>query len=1341
MFNSDNNKSEDEIEKIIVEFKDTPAILLPKAFQKSAIKSNRSTQLIEYLSGVSRKLKSSANTNLSPDIAVNKEFHKVFSGVQMEIPRKFIPYISSLDYVKKIHLDNEIRIFLDESVPLVKADKVWTNLSNKGKGIKISIIDTGIDYLHEALGSGFGTSYKVIGGYDFINMDDDPMDDNGHGTHVAGIVAANSSTLKGVAPEASLVACKVLDATGHGSMSSIIQAIEYSIDPNDDGDYSDAVDVINMSLGGAGTPEDPVSTAVNNASSIGVVVCVAAGNDGTMGFYTIGSPACAEKAITVGNSSKSKTLHSTSSKGPSAYIFFIKPDVLAPGTNIKSCLLSGGTILLSGTSMASPHLAGICALLKKEHPEWTPDEIKSAIKTTAEVLSYEPMEQGSGFVDAYKAISARTFVVPADLNFGLCDTTSTIWSPHRTLKIKNVYSIVQSYTVSISSSYPGIVFSVDKPTFSLPSGDSTTVDVQMSVDNAIVPFILSGSNSYGSYARITGTRDTLSIPWAFVKRRMLQLKFELPNAQFKLASNENMFNRYSAAWSNPYTAELNISSGNYDFTSIMDGGDTVFMSIRNNLNLTGGDVITVSKNQSKNEIHFEGKDEYGRRIEDLPRSTSTIILLDKQKKFGSTSFYSDYKSYHYLISDVPESHLIDCFQISFEVDSICRVISFEPISNLSSDIVLTNITGDLVKQKVKLLFDNHAITPTFGFMIDIDLKDNMGEPWYRTGGMWPDKGMTTLKNNYWEGYVVRNERISENPAFLFQLCAYNSYPPENPWGYSFVSGLVRVKNKQFFMGPTNEITPDIFVEEDHAHPVVIGDDIVFGRAEFDVSSYTFEQNVYFMGQLGDFRSVGGNTYYYRVYNNSDQIIDSGHTEISDEFKTNWDGTYLKTEHFQVGHSRFIDSSIAMLTSVIGNDWTDYAPPSLTSFQIRNSEGRPADSIDNSETAQLRFSVRDPNLDELSVKVEVKDYRGKTWTSYTPVKIAVHDNIGSLFALQLDSNKINNSRLLSIKVKYGDTYGNSGEWLLDPALRINRPNYYSPQLAAIGDRTILEDDTCAIHFTCTDQDNDPMYYILKAQNSHPAYEVNDSLLIIKPDSNWNGTDEMCLIASDGEFSDSTTFTLNVLPVNDRPNTFQLNAPNNGSSIVLTEKNKNDTLLFSWSRSTDVDGDLLRYDLYLAVNDTNFECINTPDNSFGHLYSHFLSILNDRHVNELILQWKVYVTDGIEIVEAGNSPREFTITNRPEGVEDMELPRSYSLHNAYPNPFNPATTIEYDIAKYSHVKLNIYDSRGRIVGVLVDKNENAGSYKVIFNASGLSSGIYFYKLTANDYSSTKKLMLIK
>ncbi|WP_407836612.1 S8 family serine peptidase [Streptomyces sp. DSM 116496] len=170
-----------------------------------------------------------------------------------------------------------------------------------GKGVTVAVIDTGVDYGHPDLGGGFGEGHKVVGGWDFVDNDADPMDDNGHGTHVAGIVAGKPAAAGGVtgaAPDAELLAYRVLGANGSGDDSGIIAAIEAAVDPAN----PHRADIINMSLGnGAGTASDPLSRAASAAVDAGVLVFAAAGNSGP-GYWTVGSPAAAPGVIAVGAS-------------------------------------------------------------------------------------------------------------------------------------------------------------------------------------------------------------------------------------------------------------------------------------------------------------------------------------------------------------------------------------------------------------------------------------------------------------------------------------------------------------------------------------------------------------------------------------------------------------------------------------------------------------------------------------------------------------------------------------------------------------------------------------------------------------------------------------------------------------------------------------------------------------------------------------------------------------------------------------------------------------------------------------------------------------------------------
>ncbi|HEV2719513.1 MAG TPA: S8 family serine peptidase, partial [Thermoanaerobaculia bacterium] len=158
---------------------------------------------------------------------VGWEYFRTFNGVSVSVPRAAVAKLRALPYVKAVHPDGEVHALADPVPPVnvkqIKADAFWAQFGTRGAGIVVAIIDTGIDYTHPALAG------RVLGGYDFVNKDDDPMDDNLHGTHVAGIVAGRSDVLLGVAPEASLIAYKVLGASGSGKQSDVLAAVERSV--------------------------------------------------------------------------------------------------------------------------------------------------------------------------------------------------------------------------------------------------------------------------------------------------------------------------------------------------------------------------------------------------------------------------------------------------------------------------------------------------------------------------------------------------------------------------------------------------------------------------------------------------------------------------------------------------------------------------------------------------------------------------------------------------------------------------------------------------------------------------------------------------------------------------------------------------------------------------------------------------------------------------------------------------------------------------------------------------------------------------------------------------------
>jgi len=264
---------------------------------------------------------------------------------------------------------------------------------NMGTGVKVAIIDTGVDYTHPEFDSNY---YK--GGYDFVNRDYDPMDDNGHGTHVAGTVAAkkNDVSVVGVAPEVALYALKVLDRNGSGNYSDVIAALQWCVEKG--------IQVTNNSYGSSRDPGTNVKQAFDNAAAAGILHVAAAGNSGNRGGGgdNVEYPARYESVIAVAATDQNDARATFSSTGPAV-------ELAAPGVSINSTYLGGEYKTLSGTSMASPHVAGVAALVIASGITGT-DVVRQKLQSTADDFGASGRDNmyGYGLVNAAKAAISPT---------------------------------------------------------------------------------------------------------------------------------------------------------------------------------------------------------------------------------------------------------------------------------------------------------------------------------------------------------------------------------------------------------------------------------------------------------------------------------------------------------------------------------------------------------------------------------------------------------------------------------------------------------------------------------------------------------------------------------------------------------------------------------------------------------------------------------------------------------------------------------------------------------------------------------------------------------------------
>jgi serine protease AprX len=328
-----------------------------------------------------------------------------------ELPYFSLEELARLRWVKKVWHDAPVTVKLDTAVPAVGGLKTQ-ELGLTGKGVVVAVLDTGI-YPHPDLTL---PNSRILAWNDLVHQKDTPYDDNGHGTHVAGIIAGNGRSswgkYKGIAPEALLAGVKVLDDKGGGNISNLLLGIEWCLDHL--GDLK--IKVINLSLG---TPaqesyrSDPLCRATTAAWQKGVTVCAAAGNEGP-GAKTINSPGINPRIITVGNVDDRQTqagdddqLNQTSGRGPTIDNL-AKPDLLAPGTEITSLKVLGGYRTLSGTSMSTPLVSGAVALMIQNWPQLRPDQIKRQLIQNARSLGLGTNLEGAGVLDLERIFSIKT---------------------------------------------------------------------------------------------------------------------------------------------------------------------------------------------------------------------------------------------------------------------------------------------------------------------------------------------------------------------------------------------------------------------------------------------------------------------------------------------------------------------------------------------------------------------------------------------------------------------------------------------------------------------------------------------------------------------------------------------------------------------------------------------------------------------------------------------------------------------------------------------------------------------------------------------------------------------
>ncbi|MGS2613896.1 S8 family serine peptidase [Micromonospora sp. LZ34] len=505
----------------------------------------------------------------------------------------------------KVWLDGLRQPTLDVSVPLTGAPQAW-QAGWTGAGVKVGVIDTGVDQTHPDLAG------RVAAAENFT-ADPDPLDRVGHGTHVAstiaGTAAASQGRYKGMAPDATLYSAKVCMEEGCPE-SAILAGMTWAAEQG--------VKVANMSLGGPDSPEtDPIEAAVADLTHrYGVLFVVAAGNSGEAGESTVNSPGSVTEALTVGAVTKTGWLASFSSRGPRTGDAGIKPDLTAPGVGILAARSSTSGLepyyenpqytSLNGTSMATPHAAGAAAILAQQHPDWTPERIKSTLMAAAQPnAAIGVYEQGAGFLNVGRAIEQTVTASPVSVAF---ERTAT--AQQRTITYANSGSSALTLAVSLDAKdadgapAPAGLFSLSASSVTVPAGGTATVTVSVQA-GADLP-----DRYFGGEVTATGGGVQVQTPVALdIARSELTLKLVGPDGgaptpeQGWVTILTDLDRNGILVFDNPVVTKHRIRPGRYTVQTYLLTGDPylphVASLMRPSLDLTTDQALTMDARLAK----------------------------------------------------------------------------------------------------------------------------------------------------------------------------------------------------------------------------------------------------------------------------------------------------------------------------------------------------------------------------------------------------------------------------------------------------------------------------------------------------------------------------------------------------------------------------------------------------------------------------------------------------------------------------------------------------------------------------------------------------------------------
>lgn len=575
------------------------------------------------------------------------------------------------------------------------------------------------------------------------------------------------------------------------------------------------------------------------------------------------------------------------------------------------------------------------------------------------------------------------------------------------------------------------------------------VVINLAVNNQLVPYPEHGSLAYGGYAYLDGTRDTLHLPWAFVKAARVIFTFDRPNPSFAISNSNAAFGDFDAVWDNGYNAQLVMPKGVYDLVAMFLGVTSDRIVIKENLPLDSTANVSILSTDATNSIHFNGVDAGSQPLSSYSSSANDLsVLFPDSSLFVADEITGTPDTL--LCSDCTNRITLACGETADDGMNNVYNVQFDPLQGLQRNVNLTNNPVNYYTQNI------HAVFPPYsGLTKEMDrvnwsmvtIQDLV------TFGFGIGSKITEGFEGDWSGKLYLTENKGDRSSFATSFSAEYSPSLSTPGFYELFDAppaQVYEDSVGYFFGS---------VPPSSTYLVTNGGHITFGNPPFfpamiGYNNISSKSNILeytsFSGQLNETFTLMADSSDYTIYNNQNAVVSSGKES---DFPEQGIDVAAGSYRYQLTNKNYFVRGVrgaATLTCRFDLRNSNPDPPTFTSMSLHNEKGIPVDSMSQGEAGTLTFSamgsyvsVNDSGYGTLhfvplmsdSTRLSYKTHNLTNWVSLPVVKVSEDPSFGTLYSANVTRTSAIDSSAVDLKIDVEDQFGNTTEWVMEPAYSI------------------------------------------------------------------------------------------------------------------------------------------------------------------------------------------------------------------------------------------------------------------------------------------------------------------